>query len=187
MLSTGTRTPGPNTSSHCVNHRENLVSKKCSPVLNKILNSVIKCINSMKANAKCESLPKQFCEDKNADHVRLLVHTEVRWLSQGNCLRRFIELSDILSEFLNVGWANIGWTWNETPTNWWWSSICELFDKMPLKSWICSVSNCKKQLRHLLIQRLRYLDQRLRYLDSLDFCNYVRRMLQPRILTNFIG
>ncbi len=86
---------------HCVIHRENLVTKKISPVLNEIINSVVKCINSIKANSKCERLFNQFCKDKNADHVRLLLHTEVRWLSKGNCLKRFMELFDIISDFLN--------------------------------------------------------------------------------------
>jgi hypothetical protein len=30
------------------------------------------------SNAKCERLFEQFCEDTNVDHVRLLLHTEVR-------------------------------------------------------------------------------------------------------------
>ncbi|XP_038669045.1 SCAN domain-containing protein 3-like [Scyliorhinus canicula] len=85
---------------HCVIHRENLVSKNISPVLNEVLKSVIKSINAIKANAKCE-LFKQFCEDNNADHVRLLLHTEVRWLSKGNCLKRVMELFNELSDFLS--------------------------------------------------------------------------------------
>jgi hypothetical protein len=32
---------------------ENLVYKKFSPVLNEVLNSVIKCINTIKTNSKC--------------------------------------------------------------------------------------------------------------------------------------
>ncbi|XP_038656942.1 zinc finger BED domain-containing protein 5-like [Scyliorhinus canicula] len=86
---------------HCVIHRANLVSKNISPVLNEVLKSVIKSINAIKANAKCERLFKQFCEDNNADHVRLLLHTEVRWLLKGNCLKRFMELFDELSDFLS--------------------------------------------------------------------------------------
>ena len=39
----------------------------------------------------------EVCE---VNHVRLLLHTEVRWLSKGNCLRRLIELFEPLSEFL---------------------------------------------------------------------------------------
>jgi hypothetical protein len=55
----------------------------------------------VKANANCERLFKLFCEEQNADHVRLLLHTEVRWLSKGNCLKRFMELFDTLSDFLS--------------------------------------------------------------------------------------
>ncbi|GFS82033.1 hypothetical protein TNCV_1790981 [Trichonephila clavipes] len=39
---------------HCVIHRENLVAKNITPVLNEVLRSVIKCINYIKANAKSE-------------------------------------------------------------------------------------------------------------------------------------
>ncbi|XP_071035538.1 protein FAM200A-like [Parasteatoda tepidariorum] len=86
---------------HCVIHMENLVARNILPVLNEVLHSVIKCINDIKANAKCEFLFKLFCEEQNADHVRLLLHTEVRWLSKGNCFKRFMELPDILSDFLS--------------------------------------------------------------------------------------
>ena len=37
---------------HCVIHRQNLVAKNLSPVLNKVMNLVVKCINSIKASAK---------------------------------------------------------------------------------------------------------------------------------------
>ncbi|GFS60408.1 SCAN domain-containing protein 3 [Trichonephila clavipes] len=86
---------------HCVIHRQNLVAKNISLVLNEVLHTVIKCVNVIKASAKCERLFKLFCEEQNEDHVRLLLHTEVRWLSKGNCLKRFMELFDTLSDFLN--------------------------------------------------------------------------------------
>ena len=54
------------------------MSKNFGPVLNNGLRSVIKCINDIKANAKCERLFKQFCENENAEYVRLLFHTEAR-------------------------------------------------------------------------------------------------------------
>ncbi|GFT00848.1 protein ZBED8 [Trichonephila clavipes] len=41
---------------HCVIHRQNLVAKNISPVLNEVLHTVIKCINVIKASAKCERL-----------------------------------------------------------------------------------------------------------------------------------
>ena len=44
---------------------------------------------------------EEFCEENNEAHVRLLLHTEVRWLSKGNCIKRFMELFDTLSDFLS--------------------------------------------------------------------------------------
>ncbi|XP_067125953.1 SCAN domain-containing protein 3-like [Centruroides vittatus] len=88
------------TLNHCVIHKENLVAKNMSPIFHETLNAVIKCINSIKASAKTERLFKLFCEEQNEDHVQLLLHTEVRWLSKGNCLKRFIELFDSLKKFL---------------------------------------------------------------------------------------
>ena len=85
---------------HCVIHRENLVAKNLAPKLHEILHSAIKCINYIKANAKTERLFQKFCEVNHTNHVRLLLHTEVRWLSKGNCLRRLMELFEPLSEFL---------------------------------------------------------------------------------------
>ncbi|XP_065675522.1 protein FAM200A-like [Hydra vulgaris] len=86
---------------HCVIHRENLVAKNLSPVLNKIMNLVVKCINFIKASAKQERIFKLFCKENNKAYVRLLLHTEVRWLSKGYCLKRFMELFDTLSDFLS--------------------------------------------------------------------------------------
>jgi len=86
---------------HCVIHKENLAAKNISPILNEVLNAVIKCINAIKASAKSERLFKLFCEEQKEDYVRLLLHTEVRWLSKGNCLKRFMELFDTLGCFLN--------------------------------------------------------------------------------------
>ncbi|GFX89261.1 SCAN domain-containing protein 3 [Trichonephila clavipes] len=86
---------------HCVIHRENLVAKNITPALNELLRSVVKCINYIKANPKCERLFRQFCENENVGYVKLLLHTGVRWLSKGNCLKRFMDLYDDLGDFLS--------------------------------------------------------------------------------------
>ncbi|GFT79156.1 SCAN domain-containing protein 3 [Trichonephila clavipes] len=75
---------------HRVIHRQNLVAKNISPVLNEVLHTVIKCVNVIKASAECERLFKLLRDEQNEYHVRLLLHTEVRRLSKGNCLKRFI-------------------------------------------------------------------------------------------------
>ncbi|XP_065674065.1 protein FAM200A-like [Hydra vulgaris] len=65
------------------------------------MNLVVKCINSIKASAKQERILNLFCKETNEAHVRLLLHTEVKWLPKGNCLKRFMELFDTLSDFLS--------------------------------------------------------------------------------------
>ncbi|KFD60194.1 hypothetical protein M514_27638, partial [Trichuris suis] len=43
----------------------------------------------------------QLCEANDEDFNRLLLHTEVRWLSKGTCLSRFYSLFDTVLEFLD--------------------------------------------------------------------------------------
>ncbi|XP_065674034.1 protein FAM200A-like [Hydra vulgaris] len=86
---------------HFVIHRENLVAKNLSPILNKVMSLFVKCSNSIKASAKQERIFKLFSEENNEAHMRLLLHTEVRWLSKGNCLKRFMELFNTPSDFLS--------------------------------------------------------------------------------------
>ena len=42
----------------------------------------------------------QLCEEMDAEHTRLLLYTEVRWLSQGRSLPRVFELREPLQRFL---------------------------------------------------------------------------------------
>lgn len=83
---------------HCVIRMENLVAKNISPVPNEVLRSIIKCINAVSANSKYEHL-QLFWEKQNADHLRLLLHNEIRWLSKENCMKRFIKLFDTLISY----------------------------------------------------------------------------------------
>ena len=56
-----------------------------------------KAANSYAVNTR---LLKQLCKEKNKAFARLLLYTEVRWLSRGNCLTRFYSFLDTKVEFL---------------------------------------------------------------------------------------
>ena len=88
-------------STHCVIHREMLASRKMSPELNSVLNYVIKVINHVKAHALNSRLCEQLCEEMDAEYKRLLLHTEVRWLSKERSLTRVFELPEPLQRFLS--------------------------------------------------------------------------------------
>jgi len=69
-----------------------------SPQLDEILKKVVKVINYIKSHPKTERLFKHFCQEMNEEYVRVLLHTQVRWLSKGKCLERFVSLYDTLLE-----------------------------------------------------------------------------------------
>ena len=85
---------------HCVIHRQHLVGKHLSTRLHESLNVIIKTINKIKSNAKNDRMFRQLCQDNNEQFIRLLLHTEVRWLSKGTCLTHFAELYDSVVQFL---------------------------------------------------------------------------------------
>ena len=85
---------------HCVIHRQHLVGKHLSPRLHESLIVIIKTIDKIKSNAKNDIMFRQLCQDNNEQFIRLLLYTEVRWLSKGTCLTRFAELYDSVVQFL---------------------------------------------------------------------------------------
>ncbi|XP_071394012.1 zinc finger BED domain-containing protein 5-like [Centroberyx affinis] len=93
---------------HCVLHRHNLVAKSKSPPLHESLNVAVKAINKIKAHPLNDRLFRQLCQENDETFERLLLHTDVRWLSKGNCLARFCELFDSIVEFLEEVDAALG-------------------------------------------------------------------------------
>lgn len=93
---------------HCVLHHYNLVAKSISPVLHKSLDVAVKAINKIKAHALNDRLFRQLCQENEETFEHLLLHTDIRWLSKGNCLARFCELFDSIVEFLEEVDAALG-------------------------------------------------------------------------------
>ena len=84
---------------HCVIHRQHLVAKNLSEKLHESLSSVITAVNKIKANALNSRLFHQLCIENDEDFQCLLLHTEVRWLSKGSCLKRFYTLFNSVLDF----------------------------------------------------------------------------------------
>ena len=74
---------------HFIVHTQHLAAKKIGDV-EKAPNAAIHAINFVKANSLNDRLFMQFCETKN--FKTLLLHMEVRWLSKGLRLKRFVNL-----------------------------------------------------------------------------------------------
>ena len=70
-----------------------------SPELN-VLQEVMKIINDIKVRALNSCLFMQLCEEMDAQHKRLLLHTEMRQLSKRRSLTSSFELWELLQGFL---------------------------------------------------------------------------------------
>ncbi|GFQ71808.1 SCAN domain-containing protein 3 [Trichonephila clavata] len=60
----------------------------------------MKIVNKIKCNAKNDRIFRQMCQNNDEQFIRLLLHTEVRWLSKGVCLTRFVALYASIIQFL---------------------------------------------------------------------------------------
>ena len=85
---------------HCIIHRQHLVAKHLSAELHESLQVFIKAVNKNKTSPLNDRLFRKLCQGKDEEFQRLLLHTEVRWLSKGNCLRRLYDLFNTVVEFL---------------------------------------------------------------------------------------
>ncbi|XP_022168645.1 protein FAM200A-like [Myzus persicae] len=85
---------------HCMIHREALASKKLEPFVNEVLQYSIRVINFIKSKSLNSRLFTILCNEMGSDHTKLLLHTEVRWLSRGKILLRIVELKDEIRIFL---------------------------------------------------------------------------------------
>lgn len=86
---------------HCVIHREALASKKMRPELHSVLNDAVKAINFIKSRPLNTRLFRRLCESMGWEHTERLLHTEVRWLSQGRVLNRLFKLRNEVFDFLS--------------------------------------------------------------------------------------
>ena len=83
---------------YCIVHRQHLAAKRVGGDMEELLNAAIHAINFVKANSFNDGLFMQFCETKK--FKTLLLHTEVRWLSKGSSLERFVNMWEQVIGFL---------------------------------------------------------------------------------------
>ena len=107
---------------HCFLHRDVLVSKVSQENLKQVLHQVVEIVNYIKSRPIKSKLFQELCKLMYSQHVRLLMHTDVRWLSKGKVLTRVHELQKEVIVFLikkstndsvNIFDVNFGWPkWN---------------------------------------------------------------------------
>jgi hypothetical protein len=101
---------------HCSIHREALACKSMPTNLRGVLDQSVKVVNFIKSRALNSRMFTILCNEMGSDHSKLLLHSEVRWLSRGKVLSRLFELrseaqifltnsnSDLAAYFLDDVW-----------------------------------------------------------------------------------
>ena len=77
---------------YCMIDREVLVAKRLAQSLSEVLSSCVKIVNSIKASLLQSRMFSKLCDELGSEHSSLLLHTEIRWLSQGKIVERMLEL-----------------------------------------------------------------------------------------------
>ena len=85
---------------HTQHPREALAAKTLQSSFKDVLDNVIKVVNLIKARALKSRMFTIMCNDMGAKHDKLLLHTEMRWLSRGKVLFRLFELRAEVRLFL---------------------------------------------------------------------------------------
>ncbi|KAG7489523.1 general transcription factor II-I repeat domain-containing protein 2-like [Solea senegalensis] len=83
---------------HCIIHQQALCAKVIC--FEHVMTPVVKIINSIRSRAKQHRTFKVLLEELSAEYGDLLLHTEIRWLSRGRILQRFLSLLDEIKEFM---------------------------------------------------------------------------------------
>ena len=84
---------------HCSILREALAAKGMPDSLKDILDTTVKMVNFVKARPLNSHVFSAACNDIGSDHVAVLQHTKVRWLSRGKVSTCFFKLRDKLKVF----------------------------------------------------------------------------------------
>ena len=83
---------------HCIIHQEAL----CSRVMkfDNIMKYVFTAVNFIRSRGLNHRQFRSFLEEIQSDYQDVPYHTDVRWLSRGNVLKRFVELRSEIRQFL---------------------------------------------------------------------------------------
>ncbi len=83
-------------------HRQVLMFETLPDITNNVLKSCVSIINFIGSRSLNSRLFKIFCIDTDECFLQLLLHTEVRWLSLGKMLNRFLKWSRYTRIFNNL-------------------------------------------------------------------------------------
>ena len=70
--------------------------------MREVMDVVVKTVNFIRSRRLTHRQFKSFLADMDSEYGELLYHTEIRWLSRGNVLKRFFALRNKIASFLEM-------------------------------------------------------------------------------------
>ncbi|CAF4935219.1 unnamed protein product [Pieris macdunnoughi] len=122
---------------HCIIHQDALCSKKIE--FQNVMNVVVS-VNFIKSRRLNHRQFKQFLDDIESEYGDLLYYTEVRWLSRGLTLERFLNLIEEIGIFLAEKQRDVPELKNPD----WLCDCCELYAHV--SSFQCKLTLFRSQL-----------------------------------------
>ena len=87
---------------HCIIH-QSVLCGKLSGEFKKIMNMIMKIINYLHSHSALQHrLLRAYLDENDAEFSDLLLHNDVRWLSKGKVLNRFLRVFDEICDFLQT-------------------------------------------------------------------------------------
>ena len=90
---------------HCIIHQKALCGKRLD--MNNVMIIVVKAVNFIRSRALNHRQFKSFLEAMESEYDEFLYHTDVRWLSRGNVLKRYFALREEIGLFMALKNAEI--------------------------------------------------------------------------------
>lgn len=84
---------------HCIIHQQNLIGKYLG--FDHVMKKVVKAVNFIRSRGLNHRQFKEFLNDIECEYGDVLYYSEVRWLSRGKVLQRFLNLIEEIKMFLN--------------------------------------------------------------------------------------
>ncbi|XP_029635441.1 general transcription factor II-I repeat domain-containing protein 2A-like [Octopus sinensis] len=86
---------------NCFIHQKNLVAKISSQSLSSVMETVVKIVNLIVSRSSLtHRQSKSLLQELDSEYADLILHSNVRWLSRGNVLNRFVSCLEEIKIFL---------------------------------------------------------------------------------------
>ena len=79
-----------------------IANNNASAIFENFLNEIVNVVNYIRGRAQKHKMSTKLCEGMEASYKRLLLYSEVRWLSRGRVLSKVFELKKKLGTFFLV-------------------------------------------------------------------------------------